>query len=101
MELTEQQKQIFKKAIEKFGNKHQIIKAIEELSELQKELCKFLNSDVVNFDISEIGNEFADVIIMNYQLKKILDKLYPSFDEYLREMIDFKAKRLKKLINNS
>lgn len=97
MQLTEQQKQTFKQAIEKFGNTKQIIKAIEEFSEMQKELCKFLlYSDDV--DYYKIADEMADVIIMNYQLKKIFDKLNPDFRELVVEQIYSKTLRLNNLL---
>jgi len=48
----------------KFGNKAQMIKAIEELSELQKALCKYLLGDQ---DGEPIIEEIADVEIMTAQ----------------------------------
>lgn len=99
MELSENQKEICKKAIYAFGSQAQVIKAIEEFSELQKELCKFLlHSNTINFD--NIVDEMADVIIMNYQLKKIFDKLEPNFHDLLSKKIEFKTLRLKNTIEN-
>lgn len=54
-----------KKIIEFYGEKAQTIKAIEELSELTKELCKYLNGQI---DEKAIKEEMADVQVMLNQL---------------------------------
>ena len=64
----------YKKLIEKFGAKNQIIVAIEELSELQKELCKYLRYKT---NIRNISEEIADVEIMLEQLKLIFENETP------------------------
>ena len=56
---------VFLQLIEKFGEK-QVVVAIEELSELQKELCKTLRGKA---DIDHITEELADVWIMFQQMK--------------------------------
>lgn len=58
----------YKRVIDKFGVEKQIIVAIEELSELQKALCKYLRGKGDNLSISE---EMADVQIMLEQLEFI------------------------------
>lgn len=63
-------KEIYEKLIETFGEKAQIIVAIEELSELQKALCKYLRG-YANFE--NIVEEIADVKIMLEQLELIFD----------------------------
>lgn len=55
-------------AITTFGEEAQMIVALEELSELQKELCKVLRGDENNDHVSE---EMADVQIMLDQLEII------------------------------
>ena len=64
----------YKKLIQKFGVKNQIIVAIEELSELQKELCKYLRDKT---NIRNISEEMADVEIMLEQLKIIFENETP------------------------
>ncbi len=61
---------VYKEAIETFGPVTQLIVAIEELSELQKELCKYLRG---KGDVSKISEEVADVEIMLLQCKYIFD----------------------------
>lgn len=58
--------QMYKQLFEKYGTK-QIIVAIEELSELQKELCKMLRKGNTD-NIKNIAEEIADVSIMLDQL---------------------------------
>ena len=55
---------IFKTLINKFGGKQMVV-AIEELSELQKELCKAIRGKEVKENIIE---EIADVSIMLCQI---------------------------------
>ena len=57
---------IYRKAFERFGKFNQITVAIEELSELQKELCKVLRG---NMNIENVVEEIADVEIMIEQLR--------------------------------
>ena len=53
-------------ALNKYGLQKQMVKCIEELSELQKELCKYyLGED----NIRHIIEEMADVEIMIAQMK--------------------------------
>ena len=83
----------YKKLIEKFEAKDQIIVAIEELSELQKELCKYLRDKT---NIRNISEEIADVEIMLEQLKLIFEnetpvsiekeyKLARTYERYLKD----------------
>jgi|TARA_R100001530_G_scaffold122669_2_gene90383 uncharacterized protein Yka (UPF0111/DUF47 family) len=60
----------YKKYKDKFGNQAQIIKAIEELAELQMALAKFMNRQG---DVDNIIEEIADVEIMTAQLKMMFD----------------------------
>jgi len=64
----------FKLYNKKYGSRAQIIKAVEELSELQTVLCRYLNLDSgeVRPEIAnQIIDEIADVEIMTEQLKMI------------------------------
>ena len=100
MTLTESQEEILCRAIKVWGDKQQVIKAIEEMQELSKALCKWLNLDVkvVNGSLSEsklrdsIDEEIADVYIMLDQLRRIFG------DVYLQNYIDSKIHRLNSYI---
>ena len=64
---------VFKAAIEEFGEAAQILMVFEEMSELQKELCKWLrNGNSVELT-QNIAEEIADVEIMLDQMKLIFD----------------------------
>ena len=81
-----------KKIIDHFGSKHQILKAIEELAELQRELSKYLCSfddDLVhNLQLSRaVAEEMADVELMLDQLKLIF-KL-----DNIEKLKEYKTKR--------
>ena len=56
---------ILRRAIEKYGEANQIIVAIEECAELQKELTKALRG---NLNPDHLAEEMADVQIMLWQL---------------------------------
>lgn len=74
-------------AIEYYGIDSQCIVAIEELSELQKELSKHLRGDGNKDHLAE---EIADVLIM-------LEQLIAIFDCKL-EVMEWKEKKLKRLL---
>lgn len=78
---------IFKELIDKYGDK-QVIVAIEELSELQKELCKYLRG---KGNIENITEELADAQIMINQMQMLF-----KIDSYdLEQKIDEKVLRTK------
>lgn len=83
-------KELFIKLIEKYGEK-QIIIAIEELSELQKELCKALRNLSLcgHTDNKPIIEEWADVWIMLQQIKMFFD----LNEEDIRNQVEWKLQR--------
>ena len=81
---------VCKTAIGKWGSRLQLIVAIEEMSELTKEICKFNRGKA---DISAIAEEIADVSIMLEQLKIIF-----GCADKVEEYIDYKIKRLSERI---
>jgi hypothetical protein len=78
-------------AIRTFGKENQTFVAIEELSELQKELCKLLRGNCDNFE--HIAEEIADVEIVLWELVEMM-KLGDMVDMYRA----FKLQRLKSRI---
>ena len=60
-------KEIVRSALRCWGTQHQVVVAIEEMSELQKELCKLERG---NADMNHIAEEIADVEIMLAQMKE-------------------------------
>ena len=62
---------IVSEAIDHYGPQLQTIVAIEEMSELQKELCKMLRPDPSLWDYEALAEEMADVRLMLFQLQVI------------------------------
>lgn len=83
---------IYKELIEKYGEK-QLIVAIEELSELQKEVCKHLRGKGNREHIIE---EIADVEIMLEQLKYYFSISYEEVDEIKKYKLERTKERLLK-----
>ncbi len=86
------QESVYVKLIEKYKDK-QLIVAIEELSELQKELCKTLRGNINKENIIE---ELADVYIMLDQIKIY----FLITNNEVKEMIDKKIERTKERLLN-
>lgn len=87
-EYTE--KDIFRSAIDTYGEVMQINVAFEEMSELQKELCKHLRGSGSQENIAE---EIADVEIMMEQMKMIF-----NCETAVLQVREKKVKRLKERI---
>lgn len=82
--------ELYARLEEQNGREHQILVAIEELSELQKELTKHLRNDSYTNN-KKITEEIADVEICIDQLKRFFDQ-----DNQLVQFIkDYKLKRLE------
>ena len=84
----------YRQILDCFGNTMQCIVAIEEMSELQKELCKYLRGlqyhDYAEV-LADVREEIADVQIMLDQLKMIFDDgetVEKIIDEKLQRTID-------------
>lgn len=92
---------ILSNAIELYGYKHQLLLAVEELAELQKELLKYVNRS--NSNLSDILKEVADVEIMLKQIKEIFTNHAPKRTDaysYVRYAKSIKLERLKTRIEN-
>ena len=87
----EQEKQVFNRIIAFFGDESQKIMAIEEMSELIKELTKELRD---RGDVEHIAEEIADVEIMLSQLKII----YNVHDK-VASVRDYKLNRISKIMD--
>ena len=70
--MTDRKKKKLKCIIDYYGKENQIVKAIEELAELQQVLAKSLTQPQSVAKVS-ITSELADVEIMLNQMKMIFD----------------------------
>lgn len=90
-------KEIMQKAINTYGVGNQMIKTVEELSELSQALCKILTSKFTddNTEIFEnIYEEMADVEIMLEQCK-IMFQCDKEVNKWKQKKIERLEKRLK------
>jgi hypothetical protein len=71
------------KILEHFGNYSQLIKAIEEMSELQKEICKIIVSKEAK--LAGVIEETADCFIMLMQLRRFFGQ--SKVDKAIEEKI--------------
>ncbi len=59
---------VLQRALDTYGSLPQIVMVFEEMSELQKELCKYLRG---KYSPANIAEEIADVEIMLEQMKML------------------------------
>ena len=82
---------VLQRALDTYGSLPQIVMVFEEMSELQKELCKYLRG---KYSPANIAEEIADVEIMLEQMKM----LYCCADD-VRDGRRRKVARLKKRLD--
>lgn len=80
-------KKIYKEALDKYGAQMQETICIEELSELQKALCKLIRG---NGSMADISEEIADVQIMLAQMIILFD-----LESSVEKWRDIKLARLR------
>lgn len=91
--MTDYEKRAFHAAAEKWGVENEVVVALEEMSELQKELCKLLRGRP---DVKAIVEEIADTQIM---LDSVITFLNIDSNEVERVRTS-KVARLVHRINN-
>jgi len=89
---------LFQQCLDTWGPEIQIIMLIEELSELQKELCKWFRDPGNNRE--GIAEELADVALMMGQVRYQM-KLTEVFDKYVKLKVERLRERLKEEENGS
>lgn len=82
----EERAKVYTDALQTFGPNMQLIVALEEMAELQKEITKALRGDLNPMHLAE---EVADATIMLEQLRQIF-----NINEPVCEMMDHKIERL-------
>ena len=85
--------EVYRATFDRYKSENQLIVAVEELSELQKELCKVLRGEGNSEALAE---EMADVTIMMEQLRLLFD-----MDERIGEVMDRKIMRLASIVDPS
>jgi len=84
--------EVLQRALDTYGSLPQIVMVFEEMSELQKELCKYLRG---KYSPASIAEEIADVEIMIEQMKM----LFCCTDDVRNERRR-KVERLKERLDN-
>lgn len=85
--MTQEEKEIYKRAFDQWGLEDQVFMVFEECSELINALCKLRRGRV---DLGDLVSELADVQIMLEQMIYIY-----SLDNAFEEMKKTKLERLK------
>lgn len=83
--------EICRAALETFGERAQMVMAIEEMSELTKELCKHRRG---RDNVEAIAEEIADVEIMLRQMAILFDCSF-TVDKFRRYKLERLAERIK------
>lgn len=86
----EQRAQVYTNALIHFGETVQMVMALEELSEVQKEICKKMRG---YSNLDHLAEEIADATIMLEQIR-----LFFGLNELVCEKMDEKVKRLDELL---
>lgn len=88
----------YNEIIDRLGERNQIVKCVEELSELQQVLCKLLSADDGGVNKDKAIEEIADVEIVLNQVKIILE----ISEEEITNMKNYKIMRTaKRYLNDS
>ena len=82
----EQRVQTYTNALIHFGKANQLVVALEELSEAQKEICKTMRGES---NLDHLAEEIADATIMLEQIRLIF-----NLNDLVCEKMDEKIKRL-------
>lgn len=87
----EERAKVYADALTTFGTNCQMVVALEEMSELQKEICKAFRGHI---NLVNLAEEVADVAIMLEQLRQIF-----GIAEMVDEIMDRKVLRLRQRID--
>lgn len=82
----EDRKKVYMNALITYGDRHQMIKCLEEMSECTKEICKILNGGE-NFD--HLAEEIADATVTLEQMRLMF-----NINDRVCEYMDAKVQRL-------
>lgn len=89
----ETRKRVYCDALDTWGEQVQLMKAVEEMSELTKEICKLSLGETT---LDKLADEIADVTIMLEQLRIIFD-----INGLVCAHMDAKVKRLEQRIQKA
>ena len=97
--MKEQEREsLYKQLQETYGRNNQILKAIEELTELTHELCRVLAPKHYTTDYTHVLEETVDVFIMLEQIKLLFNFSDVDFNLMLYSKLNRTAKRLQEYL---
>ena len=82
----EQRAEVYTNALNHFGKANQLVVALEELSECQKEICKTMRGQT---NLAHLAEEIADATIVLEQVRLIF-----GLNDLVCEKMDEKVERL-------
>lgn len=85
-------KKVYEDARIRWGSHNQLVVAIEEMSELQKEICKFFRHEGNHKHLAE---EVADTLIMLEQVVLMFD-IEADVEKFMQEKVERLIGRLEK-----
>lgn len=97
----EEREKVYSNVLAVFGVTGQVLKAVEEYSELSAALCRYLNgqegqdSENVRDDMLE---NLVEAVIMTEQMKYLFDDMKNGMGESLYDIRERKLERLKTLV---
>ena len=94
--MTESELRTLRRAVDVYGARRQVVKALEELGELTQALCKWLGGDDPDpgLILGHMHEEIADVEIMLAQLR-----MMTRADRQIDQWIALKVARLKERLD--
>lgn len=87
----DERKEVYLRALHKWGAQNQTMIAVEEMSELTKEICKLHRGKK---ELEDLADEIADVTIMMEQLRLIY-----GVNDLVCAHMDMKVRRLQHRID--
>lgn len=91
--LNEQNKELCKKVLEKYGVPHQLLKLGEECTELAQVIFRVAQGETNEENMCNLIEEFIDVRVMQEELTTYFQERMESFNEMLNEGAAMKLKR--------
>jgi hypothetical protein len=90
---------IYKEAVDTWGEDAQIMQTIQELAELIKELTDLKREG--RTDAVKLAEEIIDCEMMINQMKYLFSKKYPNFEEIYQNAFIKKHEKVKKYLDKS